>query len=156
MHDAGIGAVLVVKRAIERRPVRRALKQRGARFGLAPDYAASANDGIGVILQVETAAALAQVEAIAAVPGVDVLFIGPADLAASMGLPGQPGHPAVRAAVLDGLARIAAAGLNPGVLTLDAGFARECVAAGSRFTAVGIDTALLLGAARGLAAAWRG
>lgn len=129
---------------------------RASRFGLIADYTATANDRIGLILQVETAAALAGVEAIAAVPGVDVLFIGPADLAASMGLPGQPGHPAVRAAVLDGLVRIAAAGVAPGVLTLDPGFARECVAAGSRFTAVGIDTELLLGAARGLAAAWRG
>lgn len=128
---------------------------RAGRFGLTADYVAGANDRIGLILQVETAEALAQVEAIAAVPGVDLLFIGPADLAASMGLPGQPGHPEVRRAVLDGIARIAAAGVAPGVLTLDAAFARECVAAGSRFTAVGIDTSLLIGAARGLAASWR-
>lgn len=127
---------------------------RAGRFGLVPDYTKRADEGVCLIVQVETAAALEVLEPIAATEGVDAVFIGPSDLAASMGHPGEPGHPAVRAAVLDAVARIRAAGKAPGLLTLDAGLSREAVAAGCLFNAVGIDTALLLAAARRLRAEW--
>ncbi|MCR8724097.1 HpcH/HpaI aldolase family protein [Frigidibacter sp. ROC022] len=128
---------------------------RAGHFGQYKDYATRANDEVCLLVQVETVEALAEIEAIAAVDGVDGIFIGPADLAASMGLPGQPTAPQVRAAVLDGIRRIVAAGKPAGMLTPDQGFAREAVAAGTSFTAIGIDMALLLTAARGLAENWK-
>ena len=102
-------------------------------------------------MQVETGAALAELEAIAAVDGVDGVFIGPADLAASLGHPGAPGHPEVVAAIEDAIRRVTRAGKPAGVLTLDEGFARRCIEMGTRFTAVGIDAALLARGAEALA-----
>jgi 2-keto-3-deoxy-L-rhamnonate aldolase RhmA len=68
---------------------------RGSRFGTNPNYVNTANASIGVIVQLETAPAVAQLDAIAAVEGIDAIFLGPADLSASMGHVGQPTHPAV-------------------------------------------------------------
>ena len=128
---------------------------RANRFGGVPDYARRAEEELCLIVQVETEEALAAIEAIAAVDGVDGLFIGPSDLAASMGYPGQPGHPAVAAAVEDAVRRIVAAGKPAGILTFDAAFARNCIGWGTRFTAVGMDLALLVQASRRLAADFR-
>lgn len=128
---------------------------RAGRFGQIKGYVTRASEEICLLVQVETVEALAGIEAIAAVDGVDGIFIGPTDLSASMGLPGQVGTPRVRAAVLDGIAQIVAAGKPAGLLTLDQGFAREAVAAGATFVAVGLDMTLLLTAARGLAQTWR-
>jgi 2-keto-3-deoxy-L-rhamnonate aldolase RhmA len=72
-----------------------AAMSRASRFGTAPYYLRTANDGIGVILQLETPQAVAQLEAIASVPGVDALFLGPADLSAAMGHVGELTHPEV-------------------------------------------------------------
>lgn len=129
---------------------------RASGFGAIPGYAARAAEETCLIVQVETASALEQVEAIAAVEGVDGVFIGPADLAASMGYPGQGGHPDVRAAVLSGVRRIRAAGKPAGVLALDPAFLAELIEAGTTFTAVGLDAALLRGAARDLVETWKG
>jgi 4-hydroxy-2-oxoheptanedioate aldolase len=96
-----------------------------------------------LLVQVETLEALEEIEAIAAVDGVDGVFVGPADLAASMGLLGQLGHPRVVAAVEEALRRIVRAGKPAGVLTPDEQFARRCMAAGSTFTAVGVDAGLI-------------
>lgn len=128
---------------------------RAAGFGRVRDYTARADAEICLLVQVETGEALAQLDAIATTPGVDGVFIGPSDLAASLGHPGNPCHPEVRAAILDAIARLAALGVPSGILTLDAGFAHDCMAAGTRFTAVGLDMALLVGAADRLAAAFR-
>jgi 4-hydroxy-2-oxoheptanedioate aldolase len=98
---------------------------------------------------------LVQLEAIAAVDGVDGIFIGPADLSASMGHPGNAGHPEVRAAIDDAIRRIRAAGKAPGILMVDDARARECLALGAQFVAVGMDMILLRNAADGLAAAFR-
>ncbi len=124
---------------------------RAARYGRVKSHAARAGEEICLLLQVETALALERLEEIASVPGVDGIFIGPADLAASMGLAGQGGHPAVRAAILSAIARLKVLGVPSGILTLDADFAGECMAAGTRFTAVGLDMALLVGAVDQLA-----
>ncbi len=128
---------------------------RATRFGRVPDYATRAREEICLILQIETADALDRIEAIAAVEGVDGLFVGPADLAASLGHPGESHHPAVRAAVADALRRIRAAGKPAGFLALDDGYLAEAVAAGSLFTAVDIDVAILRNGASARAAAWK-
>jgi len=128
---------------------------RASRFGAVPDYTRRADAEICLILQVETALALSRIEEIAATDGVDGLFIGPADLAASMGHPGALDHPAVKAAIEDAIRRITATGKPAGILTSDAAFARACMGWGTRFTAVGKDIGLMLHAARGLAASYR-
>ncbi len=129
---------------------------RASRFGAVQGYVQQAEAELCLIVQVETAEALAQIEAIAAVDGVDGLFIGPADLAASMGHGGNAGHPEVVAAIEAAIKRIVAAGKPAGILTLDPAFARVCIGWGTRFTALGMDIALLAAAARGLVAGFRG
>lgn len=129
---------------------------RAGRYGMVADYTARANDEICLLVQVETAEALDRIEEIAAVEGVDGLFIGPADLSASMGLPGQLSHPRVVAAIEDAIRRIRAAGKPAGILTGDPAFARRCIETGTLFTAIGMDIGLLLGAARGALSAFRG
>jgi 4-hydroxy-2-oxoheptanedioate aldolase len=125
---------------------------RASRYGRVKDYTATAAKELCLILQIETVGAMAQLEDIATVPGVDAIFIGPADFATSMGYPGQANHPKVKAAILDGFARLKAMGVPSGILTLNPEFARECIAAGTTFTAVGVDLALLVNSADALAA----
>ena len=74
---------------------------RASRYGRTPGYLGKANDEICVLVQVETRAALSELEAIAEVPGVDGVFIGPSDLAASLGHLGNPQHPDVQKAIKD-------------------------------------------------------
>ncbi|MGF6860262.1 4-hydroxy-2-oxoheptanedioate aldolase [Rhodobacteraceae bacterium MBR-64] len=129
---------------------------RASRFGAVANYAARANEEVCLIVQVETISAMDHIEGIAAIDGVDGIFIGPADLAASMGYPGQPGHPEVKAAVLSAVRRIRAAGKPAGVLALDPAFLGELIVAGTTFTAVGLDAVLLCEGARALAKKWNG
>lgn len=129
---------------------------RASNYGRDKGYTASADAEICLIVQVETRASLDQLEAIASVDGIDGIFIGPADLAASLGFPGQPGHPEVKAAIEDAIARLKAVGMPSGILTLDRAFARRCIELGTTFTAVSTDTALLVDAADGLAAEFKG
>lgn len=128
---------------------------RASVFGQVAGYHQRAEEEICLILQVETIEALGRIPEIAAVDGVDGLFIGPADLAASMGHVGNSGHPDVVAAIEQGIKAIVAAGKPAGILTLDPAFARKCMEWGTTFTAVGMDIALLANAARGLAASFR-
>lgn len=128
---------------------------RASHYGRDVDYVRDAESELCLLVQVETAEALAQLEAIAAVDGVDGIFIGPADLSASMGHPGNANHPEVRAAIDDAVRRIRAAGKAPGILMVDEARARECLALGAQFVAVGMDMILLRNAADGLAAAFR-
>ena len=79
------------------------------------------------------------------------VFIGPADLSASMGHLGQPGHPEVQAAIDGAIARILAAGKAPGILAVDETLARHYIALGARFVAVGVDATILAKATRALA-----
>jgi 4-hydroxy-2-oxoheptanedioate aldolase len=128
---------------------------RAGRFGAVAGYTARAEEELCLIVQVETAEALGRIEAIAAVDGVHGLFIGPSDLAASMGHPGQPAHPEVVAAITAAIPRILATGKAAGILTLDPTFARTCMALGTTFTAVGMDIQLLVQGARKLATDFR-
>ena len=129
---------------------------RASRYGAVDRYIARADEEICLLVQVETAEALTHIEAIAAVPGVDGIFVGPADLAASMGFPGDTSAPEVKAAILDAIRRIRAAGKPPGILSLDPDLLQQAVAAGSVFTAVDVDQAILLRGARALARQWKG
>lgn len=129
-----------------------AVASRATRFGRIGDYFTRYADEMCVLVQVETLEALEKVEEIAAVPGVDGIFIGPGDLSASMGLLHQPTHPKVVEAIEDGLKRITAAGNRGGVLVVgDEALARRYMAAGSVFTAVGVDAALFARSADALA-----
>ena len=123
---------------------------RASRFGAVERYTATADAEICLLLQVETAIALDRMEEIAAVEGVDGIFIGPSDLAASMGHPGAPGHPEVIAAIEDALTRLKKMGVPAGILTLDQDFARRCMELGTIFTAVGIDLGVLVNGVRAL------
>lgn len=116
---------------------------RATNFGRTGDYLARAADELCLLVQVETGAALEQIEAIAAVEGVDGIFIGPADLSASLGLPGQTRHPVVSQAIDDAIRRIRACGKAPGILMVDEARARECLALGAQFVAVALDTLVL-------------
>lgn len=125
---------------------------RSSRWNRYENYLHAANETTCLLAQVETADALAQVDDIAAVDGVDGVFIGPADLAASMGYLGQATHPEVRKAIEDGIARIRRAGKAAGILCVDEALAHHYLDLGVTFIAVGIDTTLLASASRSLAA----
>ncbi|MDC6170250.1 4-hydroxy-2-oxoheptanedioate aldolase [Paucibacter sp. XJ19-41] len=125
---------------------------RVSRWNARKNYLDEANDEVCLLVQAETVTALRNLQAICAVDGVDGIFIGPADLAASMGHRGKPGHPEVQAAIEQAIRTITASGKAAGTLTSDVAAARRYLALGARFVAVGIDVSLLAQASRGLAA----
>lgn len=128
---------------------------RASRFGRVEDYARRAEEELCLLVQVETAAAVEQIEAIAATDGVDGLFIGPADLAASLGHAGNLRHPEVVAAIEAAIGRIRATGKPAGVLSLDPEAAARLLELGVAFAAVGVDLAMLLRSAEALARRFR-
>ena len=128
---------------------------RANRIGAVAGYATRANEEICVLVQVETVEAVARIEEIAAVDGVDGIFIGPADLAASMGFPGQPTHPKVIDAITDATRRIRASGCPAGFLSADPDAARAVAEAGASFLAVDVDLAVLRRGALARREAWR-
>ncbi|KAJ57509.1 hypothetical protein ACMU_03105 [Actibacterium mucosum KCTC 23349] len=119
------------------------LTTRAAGFGRVANYVQAAATEICVIVQVESVTALNNLDAIAATPGVDAVFIGPSDLSASMGHPGNPGHPDVQATIDTAFARLHAMGVPTGIISLDPEAAKRYLAAGVGFVAVGIDLAVL-------------
>ena len=123
---------------------------RASRWQAYPGYLHEANAQTCLLVQAETVEAMRNLDAIAATPGVDGVFIGPADLSASMGFVGQPGHPEVQAAIADAIARIQKAGKAAGILSTTEEQARKWLAAGATFVAVGVDTIVLVAAARQL------
>jgi 4-hydroxy-2-oxoheptanedioate aldolase len=116
---------------------------RASGFGRDASYLAEANGRVGLIVQIESVAALSAIEEIAAVDGVDALFIGPSDLAAAMDSLGAPRAPAVQAAIDDGLARIRATGKPAGIFALDLPDARRRIAQGAAFVSIGSDVGIL-------------
>ncbi len=132
-----------------------AVTTRANRFGRVPDYFAQANREICVLVQLESRLALANLEEIAAVEGVDGLFIGPSDLSADLGHLGNPGHPEAKAAIADAVARIRASGKAAGILTPVEADARRWLEAGCRFVAVGADVGLLARQADALARSFK-
>ena len=128
---------------------------RASRWGRYGNYANEANDQVCLLLQAETREALANLDAIAATDGVDGVFIGPADLSASLGHVGNPGPPEVQAAIEDAIARIQRAGKAAGILTPDEALARRYIELGATFVAVGLDTNLLVRHTSALAARFK-
>ncbi|OYW84681.1 MAG: hypothetical protein B7Z22_10155, partial [Hyphomonas sp. 32-62-5] len=129
---------------------------RASAFNRIPDYLATANEQICLLVQLESRAALAALEEIAAVDGVHGVFIGPSDLAADMGFLGRPGEAAVQAAVEDAIARILAAGKPAGILTADTSLAQHYLDLGASFVAVGTDATIFSQATGTLAAKFKG
>lgn len=122
---------------------------RAAGFGANSDYLATAHLGLTVIVQIESRAGLEAIDAIAGVEGVDALFVGPADLAASLGHLGNPGHAEVQQAIAQAKARIDAAGKPAGIFATSPEDARRRGEEGFSFISIGTDIGLL---ARGAAA----
>jgi 4-hydroxy-2-oxoheptanedioate aldolase len=128
---------------------------RASGFGQISNYMQACEDQLCLLVQVETREGLDHLEEIANVDGVDGVFIGPADLSASLGHPGNPKHPEVQSAIEDAIRRIRACGKAPGILTVDEAAARRYMEVGTLFTAVGLDAALLARNAEQLAARFR-
>lgn len=128
---------------------------RATRFSGIADYVTTANDQVCLLVQVETARAMENLADILAVEGVDGVFIGPADLSADMGHPGNPGHPQVEDAIQKGLAAIAASDKAAGILAFNDDVAQRYLGWGAQFLAVGMDVVLLVQAARALRSRWR-
>ena len=128
---------------------------RASGYGRISDYARRCEAELCVLVQIESRAGLDAIEAIAAVEGVDGLFVGPGDLAAALGHVGEIGHPDVQRAIEDAIARIRACGKPAGILTPDEGLARRYIELGCTFTAVGSDLGILARGADQLAARFR-
>ena len=120
---------------------------RGSRYGHTRDYLRTANEGIAVVVQLETPEAIDQLEPIAAVPGVDALFVGPGDLAAALGHIGDIGHAQVQALIARAAARARAVGKPIGIVGGDPQMVRRFLDYGYHWSAVSSDLALLTGRA---------
>jgi 4-hydroxy-2-oxoheptanedioate aldolase len=129
---------------------------RASRWSARADYLAVADAEVCLLVQAETVRALDNLQAICEVDGVDGVFIGPADLAASMGHRGNPGHPEVQAAIEQAMRTIVASGKAAGTLTSNPALARRYLELGCTFVAVGVDVLLYASAARKLAADFLG
>jgi 4-hydroxy-2-oxoheptanedioate aldolase len=125
---------------------------RASRWNRISDYLVTAGTTVSLTVQVETVAGLEHLGEIADVDGVDAVFIGPADLAASMGKLGQPEHPDVMATIEAALATIVEHGKRAGVNAFNESVARRYLRAGASFVLVGADVALLARGAEDLAA----
>ncbi|WP_395242726.1 HpcH/HpaI aldolase/citrate lyase family protein [Agromyces sp. MMS24-K17] len=127
---------------------------RSARWNRVDDYLANADAFVSLVVQVETVEGVANAASIAAVDGVDGVFVGPSDLAASMGLIGQQAHPDVSAAVLRTFEAVLGAGKPVGVNAFDPDVAQRYLDHGASFVLVGADVALLARGAEALAQRW--
>jgi len=128
---------------------------RASRWGRIATYPKDANSQVCLLVQAESQLALDNLEAIAAVEGVDGVFIGPADLSASLGHVGNPMHPEVQGAIEDAVRRINRAGKAAGILTPDETLARKYLELGFLFVAVGLDNNLLARHTSALAARFK-
>lgn len=129
---------------------------RASRWNGVPNYLHAANGEICLIVQLESKSALEHLDDILGVEGVDGVFIGPADLSASLGHLGDPGHPEVTQAIEGALRRIVASGKGAGILSSDPALSQRYLDLGCTFVAVGVDTSLLAAAARHLAQRFKG
>ncbi|NRF66988.1 2-dehydro-3-deoxyglucarate aldolase [Aquincola sp. S2] len=126
------------------------VSQRSNRYGSVPDYFRIANDHMCVIVQIENHAGVQAVADIAAVDGVDCVFVGPSDLAANFGHLGNAAHPEVQAAIERIFAAAKAAGKPSGILAPVEADARRYLAMGATFVAVGSDLGVFRGATQAL------
>ena len=121
---------------------------RGNRYSTAGGHPSEANEQIGVIVQLETPEAIARMDEIAAVPGVDALFVGPGDLAASMGLIGQIGHADVQAALKAAAEKAGALGKPIGIVGGTTDMVQGFISYGFTYVAIQSDVAMLLNKAK--------
>ncbi|GAA4717773.1 4-hydroxy-2-oxoheptanedioate aldolase [Promicromonospora umidemergens] len=129
---------------------------RSARWNRVDGYLPSADEHVSLFVQIENVAGVEAAAEIAAVDGVDGVFVGPSDLAASMGLLGQQTHPDVMAAVLRTFDIVRGAGVPVGVNAFDPAVADAYLAAGASFVLVGADVALLARGSEALSARFDG
>ena len=132
-----------------------ATNHRANQFGRIPDYLTTAAAQICVLVQIETRTGVDNVSAIAAVEGIDGIFVGPSDLSASLGHIGNPGHADVQAAIATIHEHATKAGKPSGILAPVEADARRYIDMGFRFVAVGSDVALLARNADALADKYR-
>jgi 2-keto-3-deoxy-L-rhamnonate aldolase RhmA len=128
---------------------------RATRYGTATQALRHANQSVGVIVQVETGEALGQLEAIAQVPGVDAVFVGPADLSASLGHLGEPAHPQVMELLAQAVDRCKALGRPVGTMGATPDVVAQYRAMGFDFVGVGSDLGLMMRGAQAALSALR-
>jgi 4-hydroxy-2-oxoheptanedioate aldolase len=128
---------------------------RAARWGRVARYLQEADREVCLLVQIETRKGLENLEAIAAVDGIDGMFVGPADLSASLGHLGNWKHPEAAAAIEGAIKRIVAAGKPAGILALEEAASHRFLELGCTFVAVGVDTYLLAQATESLAKRFR-
>ena len=131
------------------------VSQRSNRFGTVPDYFKNVNQHICVMVQIESRAGVAAVKDIAAVEGVDCIFVGPSDLAAALGHLGNASHPEVQAAIAQIFADAKAAGKPTGILAPVEADARRYLAMGATFVGVGSDLGAFRSATQALCDRYR-
>ena len=126
------------------------VSQRSNRYGTVPDYFKSINDHICVMVQIESRAGVAAARHIAAVDGVDCIFVGPSDLAANLGHLGNAGHPDVQQVIASVFADAKACGKPIGILAPVEADARRYIEMGATFVAVGSDLGVFRSASQAL------
>ncbi|MGI9402631.1 MAG: HpcH/HpaI aldolase family protein [Rhizobiaceae bacterium] len=128
---------------------------RATAYGRVREYTARANSEICLMVQVESAEALDRLEEIASVDGINGVFVGPADLAASLGHLGDMGAAPVQDAIKSTASRLKKIGVPAGIVTGDPAQARQYIDWGYRFVGVGTDSSLLAKSADALIDSFR-
>jgi 4-hydroxy-2-oxoheptanedioate aldolase len=128
------------------------MSSRANRFGRTPRYLEECESQLRIVAQIENRKGLSNLVAIAQTPGLSAVFIGPSDLSADLGFPGQPSHPQVREAIDQAIDQLREQNMPWGILAPAETDARRYVAQGAAFVAVGSDQGLLARAADGLSA----
>jgi 2-dehydro-3-deoxyglucarate aldolase len=126
------------------------VSQRNNRYGTVPDYFATINDNICVMVQIESRAGIDAVDEIAKVDGVDGVFVGPGDLSGALGYIGQPNHPEVQKVIKHLVDRVRANGKPSGILAPAEADARRYLEWGVSFVAVGSDLGVFRSATQSL------
>jgi 2-dehydro-3-deoxyglucarate aldolase len=124
--------------------------QRSNRFGTVVDYFKGINEQICVLVQIESRKGLEAAAQIAAVDGIDGVFVGPADLSAAYGHLGQPDHPESQAAIANVFKAVHSVGKAIGILAPIEADARRYLEMGARFVAVGSDLGVFRGGTQNL------
>jgi 4-hydroxy-2-oxoheptanedioate aldolase len=167
--DAGVQTLLVpmVETAEQARELVRCMRYppggirgmaatRASGWGRNANYAKEANGEVCLLVQAETRLGIENLDEIAAVEGVDGVFIGPSDLSAAFGHVGDPWHPEMEKIIEDAFRRIQKAGKAVGILTMDEARAKRHVEMGATFIAVGTDSSVMVKGTTALANAFKG
>ncbi len=133
-----------------------AVVARASAFGTIEDYSQTASDGVCLLIQAETRAAIADLDNILKVDGIDGVFIGPADLAADMGYLGRIDEKEVQDVIEASILKIVSAGKAAGILTFNETFNKRYLELGASFVAVGADVTEFSNALRSLSARYKG